>query len=503
MSQNPLLNFIIDNGTSVLTNLVSTLGLIAAVYLLVWVIFSKRFAKNKIQLTKRAGCSQIKNEIISTIFVIMINVLFLSVIFWLRDNGYSQFYTETGKYGLWFEFFTFIVVFLISDTWFYWAHRALHHPKIYKYIHAVHHQSLDTNPFTSYSFHVIEGILLTLWIIPVALFFPVSLFSLGLNQGIGLFNNIKSHLGYEFYPKFFARVFPLNMLVTSTNHNLHHTRYNGNYGLQIRFWDIVCDTEIKETKDVFVGIHERNEVKIMDNTKYQQVTITNIIHETKDTTSIYFESPNQEFYNYLPGQYVNIRLIINNKVHERSFSLSSSPKDKFLRITVKLNGEVSHYFHNKAKVGDTFESLLPEGDFGIQTDAKNPKNYLMVGGGSGITALYSMINTLLIDEPKSKITLFYSNKSLESTIFAKEISDLVQKYPNFKVLNFISGINRLSENNIAEYVQTNQLFECYICGPEALKKAVRKYLLNVKVNESNMHSEGFVDGYKSIFSLLN
>jgi Fatty acid hydroxylase superfamily. len=76
------------------------------------------------------------------------------------------------------------------------------HPSVYKYVHALHHRSLDVNPFTSNSFHVLEAVGLTLFILPVMLLMPVSVFTLGIIQATGTFNNVKSHLGYELYPKF-------------------------------------------------------------------------------------------------------------------------------------------------------------------------------------------------------------------------------------------------------------------------------------------------------------
>jgi ring-1,2-phenylacetyl-CoA epoxidase subunit PaaE len=498
-----LINLITSNFPTIITSIATTLGLLGLVYLIIWVIFAKRLAKYKIQSSRRAGFSQIKDETINTIIVIVVNGFFTGFILYLANNGYTQFYTETGKYGIWYEIFSAFVLLLIGDAWFYWMHRLLHHPKIYKYIHAVHHKSLDTNPFTVNSFHVLEGFLLTIYIIPALMIMPVSLLALGVNQVLGMYNNIKSHLGYEFYPKFFDKIFPLNMLVNSTNHNLHHTRYNGNYGLFFRHWDIINGTEIKETQDIFKSIHDRDpkNIKIIDNTKYQSLTISKIVSETADTTSVYFEPTNTDFYNYQAGQYINIRVKLNGQNCDRTFSLSSSPLDKFLRITVRLNGEVSHFFKNKARVGDKIEALLPVGDFGIVTNSNNQKNYLMIAGGSGITPLYSMIKTILNQEPKSKITLFYSNRTLESTIFANEIIELSNNFlGKFTVKNFVNG-KRLGQSDITDYVSINNDFECYICGPESLKTASKLYLKNQNVDQKKIHTEDFVDGYVPWFGI--
>jgi ring-1,2-phenylacetyl-CoA epoxidase subunit PaaE len=496
--QDQIINYITTTSQGILTSLASSLGLVTFVFIIFWVVFAGFLSNKRIQTSKRAGFDQIKDEIYNTILVTIASTLFTGIIFFFKDSGWTKFYVDTGKYGWWYEILAIVLVLLVSDGWFYWTHRWLHHPKIYKYVHAVHHKSLDTTPYTTFSFHPIEGVLNTVWVLPLVMVMPVSLFALGIVQVFGMFNNIKSHFGYELYPKFFGKVFPFNMLITSTHHNIHHTKYNGNYALMIRFWDIICGTEIIETQEVFEEINDRKNTTIIENTKYQELIISKLVKETNDTVSVYFEPTNQDFYNYQAGQYINVRVKLNGKTHDRTFSLSSSPLDKFLRITVKLNGEVSHYLYNQAKVGDTIQAILPVGDFVL----KPAYEYLMIAGGSGITPLYSMIKTILVNQPKSKITLLYSNKSEQSTIFKKELAELSLKNPNLIIKNFISGRSRIGENDILETVKNNLTLETYICGPDSLKTAVKKYLKTANLPHTKVHTEDFVDGFVPLFGIF-
>lgn len=62
---------------------------------------------------------------------------------------------------------------MLNDGWFYATHRLLHSPWLFKHVHSVHHRSIDVNPFSVYSFHPLEGVLLTAWVIPVVLLFPI------------------------------------------------------------------------------------------------------------------------------------------------------------------------------------------------------------------------------------------------------------------------------------------------------------------------------------------
>lgn len=480
------------------TTVVAALLIMSVAYFVFWVAFCNKLSNRKIQLSKRAGWSQIKGEIGASLISFTGSTAFMLLLLSFKDSGLTRFYVEAGKKGLLYEVLTVITMVVISDTWFYWSHRTMHHPGIYKYVHALHHKSLDVNPYTSTSFHVIEALWLTVWVLPLAMVMPISMTALGVVQVIGTFNNLKSHLGYELFPDFF-RIAPFNMLVTATNHSLHHTQYNGNYGLFFRFWDIVCGTELNSTESTFEEIHQRKNASIIDNTKYRTLIVDKLVKENPYTASVYFKPLDKEFYNYKSGQYLTLKVKVGGKTYHRCFSLSSSPNiDDFLRITVKLKGEVSHYFYNNAKCGDTVESLLPVGDFTFTPNATVEKHYVMVAGGSGITPLYSMIIQMLQFEPNSKVTLLYANRNEENIIFKKDLNHLVHQYPQFEYKNFISGNNRISKNDLNHGPNAHY----YICGPDSLKDGITQHLKDLKISKSNINVEHFADGYTPWFGLL-
>jgi ring-1,2-phenylacetyl-CoA epoxidase subunit PaaE len=476
----------------------SGLTLLGAVYLVFWIILGKKLGNRKIQLSKRAGWPQIKGEVIAALVSGLGSTVLMLFLISLKDNGTLKFFTETNKYGVGYEVLTVIVLLLVSDTWFYWSHRIMHHPRIYKYVHALHHKSLDVNPFTAQSFHVIEAMWLTGWLIPLAMMMPISMSALGVMQVLGMLNNLKSHLGYELFPGFFSKVPPFNMLVTATNHSLHHTQYNGNYGLFFRYWDIWCGTELNTTTNTFNEIHTRKDAVLIDNTKYKTLTISKLVKETADTVSVYFNPTDKLFYDYEAGQQLTVRVKVQGRNHDRCFSISSTPTDDFLRITVKLKGEVSHWLYNDAKVGDTIESLFPVGDFTIGSLEKLNNNYVMIAGGSGITPIYSMIRDVLQQNSNSKIVLLYANKSEDSIIFKDEINTLAKQFTNLKVQYFLSGQKRIGAEDLA--INTGAHY--YVCGPDGLKDSVFGILKSSGVNKYNIHTEHFVDGYVSYFGLI-
>ena len=146
-----------------------------------------------------------------------------------------------------------VALMLLNDLWFYAAHRLLHTRWLYRHVHAVHHRSVDVNPLSSYSFHVVEAFLLTAWIYPLALLVPLPLPALGMAQVLGLANNLNSHLGYELLPRGWLRLPGLRWSTSATYHSLHHTRFHGNYGLMTRTWDRLFGTELPQYEATFLA----------------------------------------------------------------------------------------------------------------------------------------------------------------------------------------------------------------------------------------------------------
>lgn len=170
---------------------------------------------------------------------------------------------------------------------------------------------------------------------------------------------------------------------------------------------------------------------------------------------------------------------------------------------MKLNGVFTYYVFEKLQVGDKMGLLLPVGKFNIEINSNISRNYLMIAGGSGITPIYSMIKTLVSREPGSKITLFYANKSESTKIFNRELTNLEKQFANLNIVDFFSIENhRLQKKDIEEFIQQNPDAECYICGSENLRKAVKSYLKEAGVRSQNIHYEDYVDSYvKTILGL--
>jgi sterol desaturase/sphingolipid hydroxylase (fatty acid hydroxylase superfamily) len=163
-------------------------------------------------------------------------------LYFMRTAGYTEIYTDWNAYGAWYIPISFLLLLVLQDTYFYWVHRLMHHPRLFKRLHRVHHQSFNPTPWASLSFHPLEAIV-EIAILPIAaLIIPFHPLVLFLFATWSLLWNVLGHLGYEIFPAGFVHHPVFRWFNTSTHHNMHHERSGCNYGLYFNFWDTVMNT---------------------------------------------------------------------------------------------------------------------------------------------------------------------------------------------------------------------------------------------------------------------
>src|ERR1700761_6099254 len=127
--------------------------------------------------------------------------------------------------------------------------------------------------------------------------------------------------------------------------------------------------------------------------------------ETPDTATLFFQEISGKTVSYRAGQFITLVFTHHEEEIRRSYSLSSSPDEDLLSITVKriTNGEISRFMLTKIKVGDIINAVEPAGRFTI-TNFNEPKDIIFFAGGSGITPVYSQIKYVLDRPGESKLT---------------------------------------------------------------------------------------------------
>jgi sterol desaturase/sphingolipid hydroxylase (fatty acid hydroxylase superfamily) len=137
-----------------------------------------------------------------------------------------------------------ILVYLFAhDTWFYWTHRWMHLPRLFKAAHAVHHASRPPTAWAAMSFHPWEAISGAV-LIPALLFIiPIHIGALAAVMLVATIMGVTNHMGWEMFPKSWVAGWFGRHFISASHHEAHHRHYTCNYGLYFRFWDKVCGTD--------------------------------------------------------------------------------------------------------------------------------------------------------------------------------------------------------------------------------------------------------------------
>ncbi len=169
----------------------------------------------------------------------------------LRQAGWLQFYSQIEEYGHAYWWLSLFLLILFHDTYFYWTHRLMHHPSIYRWVHRVHHRAVTPSPWTAYLFGPVEALTHAVIVLMVATFLPLHGTVILCFLIFMVIWNVNGHLGIELLPRGFARHPIGKWLVTSTYHNIHHRRFQGNFGLYFTFWDRLMGTHRSEYESEF------------------------------------------------------------------------------------------------------------------------------------------------------------------------------------------------------------------------------------------------------------
>lgn len=233
-----------------------------------------------------------------------------------------------------------------------------------------------------------------------------------------------------------------------------------------------------------------------------KVEIKEIIRESDNVKSFILKRPNNhKLPIFKAGSYISLKLLIDNKLYQRPYSISSSPKnDGYYRITVKkeLDGIVSSYLFDKAKVGTKLVISEPLGNFNYNS-IRDKKNIILIAGGLGIAPLLSIIyETITLNKVKS-ISLIYQAKCYKDLVLKKEIDTLQKVYPKFKCIYILS--RELKDGYLSGHI-TKELISSlnpkdktfFICGPTRMYKDLNKMLIELDIPNKDIRH----DIYKTI-----
>jgi ring-1,2-phenylacetyl-CoA epoxidase subunit PaaE len=241
---------------------------------------------------------------------------------------------------------------------------------------------------------------------------------------------------------------------------------------------------------------------------FHPLHVSDVERLTDDAVALTFDVPDslREEYAFTQGQHLTVRTPLAGDDVRRNYSICSPAGDGALRIAVKRlsGGAFSSYAMDRLKPGDSLEVMTPTGRFFTPLDPENAKHYCFVAAGSGIAPVLSILSTVLLVEPQSRVTLLYANRTTKTIMFLEELEDLKDRYRERLHLvhvltrepadvELFSG--RIDGKRLRRFLDTiipaDSIDEWFLCGPYAMITDLRETLREAGVDRSHVHTELF------------
>lgn len=225
--------------------------------------------------------------------------------------------------------------------------------------------------------------------------------------------------------------------------------------------------------------------------EFHLLRIAEVRRECGEAVSLVLDVPDalRPTFAYRAGQYLTFRFTIDGKQLTRSYSMSSAPEiDPALRVTIKRveGGRVSNWIADTLQPGDSVEAMAPAGHFCLQP-RDNP--IVLLGGGSGITPLFSLAKSALAATER-QVALIYANRDRASVIFPEELEALAMAYRDrFALTHWLDDERGLFSG---ESLPSLTGADVYICGPDAFMEVAEKAARAAGAENGHIFIERFV-----------
>jgi ferredoxin-NADP reductase len=224
---------------------------------------------------------------------------------------------------------------------------------------------------------------------------------------------------------------------------------------------------------------------------WRVASLAELVDETPHARTLVLDVDGWE--GHRAGQHVDVRLTAEDGYQaERSYSIASGPDDGKLELTVELieDGEVSPYLVGELQHGDTFELRGPIGGW-FAWDAAEGGPLLLVGGGSGVVPLRSILRARPADVPAR---LIYSVRTLDDVIYRRELEalgdDVVLTLTREQRDGFRAG--RVDADLLREVgFAPEQEPRIFVCGPTPFVEAVASELVELGHPPERVKTERF------------
>lgn len=245
--------------------------------------------------------------------------------------------------------------------------------------------------------------------------------------------------------------------------------------------------------------------------RFHELLVTDVRKTTRDAAVVSLQPKDPARFAFVAGQYLTFRhLTEDGEELRRSYSLCSAPDDATLQVGIKRveGGQFSTWANDHLKTGMTLHALAPQGSFHRPLPAtdggSSARAYLAFAVGSGITPILSILKTLLTEEPGSRFTLVFANRSINTIMFRDELEDLKNRF--LGRLNIVHILKtsadeadlfqgRLDREKcdalLDRWIDTTGITSAYICGPEPMMLDIAASLRSHGLSDAQIRFELF------------
>lgn len=226
--------------------------------------------------------------------------------------------------------------------------------------------------------------------------------------------------------------------------------------------------------------------------------ILDVRRETEDSATLVIKPGWGFSFDYQPGQYIGIGLLVDGRWRWRSYSLTSSPAEtsgsgapRTVTITVKAmpEGFLSTHLVAGVEPGTIVRLAAPQGNFVLPDPA--PPSILFLTAGSGITPVMSMLRTLVRRNQIGDITHLHSAPTEAEVMFGVELAELAANQPGYRLqVRETRTRGRLDLASLDQEVPDWRERQTWACGPEGLLARAEKLWSSAGVGD-RLHLERF------------
>ncbi len=247
---------------------------------------------------------------------------------------------------------------------------------------------------------------------------------------------------------------------------------------------------------------------------------------TKTTFALEFEIPAElsSQYQFEAGQYVTLQSLNNENPVQKDFSMTSAPYEGKITLGIKISSDESfaNSLFKNLEIGDLINVSEPRGRFTIVSKPHEFRTIVGFAGGIGITPILSHFKNILHTEPRTRLFLFYGNKTKSEVAFKNELDELIKQYPERLEIHYFysqekvgNGLfeGRLNAKKVALII--NQILqlddtdeestiwdavdEVLICGKGEMIKSIANACYQHGIQKRNIHFELFEEFNEDIY----